>query len=133
MINSIKNQPRHSMGDFMAKIRRETKVLEEWNKKWGKIYAPILKYNNKGIEYEKDGEIKKAIGEYEKCLQYMYHHFDGEFIKSIAWHSPNRLRILYKKGKSQKEKAFLETFISFCKQNSIDVPAIFKNQLDRLQ
>lgn len=117
----------------MAEIKRETKVLKEWNKKWEKIHAPIVKYNNKGIAFEKAGEIKKAIVEYEKCLQWMYDHFDGEYLKQIAWHSPNRLRILYKKEKSQKEKEFLETFISFCQQNSIEVPEAFKNQLDKLQ
>jgi hypothetical protein len=121
------------MNDFMSEIERETKVLREWNKKWEKIHAPIVKHNNKGIAFEKDGEIKKAIGEYEKCLQWMYDHFDGEYLKQIAWHSPNRLRVIYKKEKHPKEREFLETFISFCELWNIEVPETFRNQLAKLQ
>ncbi|QGY44129.1 hypothetical protein GM418_10805 [Maribellus comscasis] len=119
--------------DFMNEVERETKELREWNRQWSLVNSPVVKFNNKGIEYEKSGMIDKAILEYEKCMVHMYKHIGGPFMKSFARHSPNRLRILYKKQKHPKEKEFLREYISKCKEYSIECPDIFKRQLDKIK
>jgi len=113
------------MDDFFKNLSQKTKELEKWNREWEKIHNPIWKFNNKGISFEKAGKIEKAISEYEKCLRWMY-------LNQIAWHSPNRLRILYKKVKHQNEKEFLIEFTLFCKSKGIEYPATFDNQLNKL-
>lgn len=96
-----------------------------------KIYNTIAALNNKGISFEKLGNIEKAIVEYEKCMNLMIENFD--ILTQLAWHSPNRLRILYKKLKHPNEKQFLIEFTSFCKSRNIEYPAVFDNQLNKLK
>lgn len=104
-----------------------------FNRMWNKINGPICKFNNKGINLEKAGKIDRAIIEYEKCLQWMYDHFDNYYLNQIAWHSPDRLRILYKKVNDPKEIDFLSEFILFCKRNEIKYPDIYDRQLDKVK
>ena len=78
-------------------------ILREIEEKYNKRKASnrhlndIVVLNNKGIEFEKNGNIKKAIEQYEKCINLIMDKFD--VFHQIAWHSPDRLRILYKKEK----------------------------------
>ncbi len=85
--------------------------------------------NNKGSEYEKSGKFKNAITKYEKCMEIMYNYNPVH----IAWHSPDRLRVLYKKIGSSKELEFLETFANFCNNNSIEIPEIYNKRLNQLK
>lgn len=107
-------------------------VEQEYQKrlKEDRLCNDIAKLNNKGISFEKSGKIEKAIIEYEKCMNLMIDNFDS--ITQIAWHSPNRLRVLYKKVKHPNERQFLIEFTSFCKSNEIEYPKIFDNQLKKL-
>ena len=115
-----------------TETERKLQKAEEWNKNWNKINSPVVSFNNKGIAFEKSGEMDKAIKEYEKCLDWIYARFDGIYMKNIAWHSPDRLRVLYKKLKSPKEKDFLIRFTSFCKTNGVDYPQIYNKALSVL-
>ncbi len=120
------------MDRFLANLERDIKRLRKKNSEWSKVFNPIVTLNNEGIAYEKRGEIDQAIKVYEKCLIHMYEHIGGEHLRSFAWHSPDRLRVLYKKMNSPKQKPFLEEFIYKCKSHSIEVPEIYTRQLDRL-
>ena len=125
--NKPKKQTRYSS---LNNLRAETQKLKEENLKWEKVNYPIADMNNKGIQYEKSGMIERAILEYEKCMVHMYNHIGGEYLNSFAMHSPDRLRILYKKEKHPKEKIFLKEFIDFCNKHSIKYPEIFERQLN---
>jgi len=89
----------------------------------------VSSLNNQGIEFEKEGNLIKAILKYEKCMQVMYDYSP----KHIAWHSPDRLRILYRKTESPKELQFLEIFIGFCNNNSIEIPELYNKKLNQLK
>ncbi|MCX6222433.1 MAG: hypothetical protein NTZ69_15790 [Bacteroidia bacterium] len=109
----------------------ETKKQNEWHKKWNKINSPVVSFNNKGIVFEKSGEVGKAIQEYEKCIEWIFDNFDGVYMKAIAWHSPDRLRVLYKKTGNPKEREFLIRFTNFCIVQNIDYPKIYDTQLEK--
>jgi len=113
--------------------REEYKKLKESNRKWSEVNAPVGDYSNKGIALEKTGEIEKAITEYEKCLEHIYENYGKGYMDRVAWHSPTRLRILYRKTKNEKEEQFLRDFIEFCDRNKIEYPVQFKNQLNRYE
>lgn len=134
IINQRNHSSIFSMGtnDFNRECKIEIQKLEKWNKKWDEINRSVCNYNNKGIAFEKNGETGKAIAEYEKCLKWIYTHFDGEYMNQIAWHSPDRLRVLYKKLKHLKEKEFLIEFTYFCKSHNISYSPIYDSQLERL-
>jgi hypothetical protein len=89
----------------------------------------VSSLNNKGIEFEKEGNLNNAISNYEKCMQKMYDYSTV----NIAWHSPERLRILYRKTESPKELEFLEIFTEYCKNNSIKFPDIYTKRLNQLK
>lgn len=125
---SSKSPYYHIDSGVLADIELEYKRRTESEK----ILNKIVSFNNRGISNEKNGELKKAISEYEKCLECMYENYELGYVRQIAWHSPDRLRILYKKEKHPNEKEFLETFISFCERNSIEIPEAYLKQLDKI-
>ena len=131
--NSFKKPKKKYQSKLTNNLRAETQKLKEENRKWSEVNSPIADMNNKGIQYEKSGMIEKAILEYEKCMNHMYKHIGGEYLDSFATHSPNRLRILYKKEKHPKEKIFLKEFIDFCNEHSLKYPEIFERQLLKLR
>jgi hypothetical protein len=96
-----------------------------------RILNEIASLNNRGIHFEKEGMIGNAIIEYEKCMKVMYESIINKIRKDIAWHSPNRLRILYKKEKHPREKEFLKEFTLFCFEHDIVIPALFHKQLSK--
>jgi len=126
-----------SIDDFLKRkgfnsfedLKKDLKSVQSENRAWEKLNAPIWKLNDKGILFEKSGKLEKAIVEYEKCLKYMLDNYPQI---EIAWHSPNRLRILYKKVKHPNEKQFLIEFINFCRANDIQYPELFDKQLSKL-
>lgn len=96
------------------------------------VLNQVVSLNNEGIKLEKSGMIEKAIEEYEKCMRIMYESIKNGIWKDFAWHSPNRLRILYKKLKHPHENFFLGEFISFCEKSNIEFPDIFRKQLQKI-
>lgn len=101
----------------------------EKRKAYDRYLTSVSNLNNKGIEYEKAGEIKKAITKYEKCIEVMCGYGDSR----IAWHAPERLRILYKKMENPKELEFLETFSNYCNENHIELPEIYTKRINQLK
>lgn len=97
------------------------------------VLNEIASLNNNGIKYEKSGKIEEACIEYENCMKIMYYGIKNKILKNFAWHSPARLRILYKKGKHLREKEFLNEFINFCNYHRITCPEAFQKQLDKFQ
>jgi tetratricopeptide (TPR) repeat protein len=69
------------------------KRLSEYNAK-EKMLFKCVELNNKGIEYEKEGNIALAIKTYEKNIQ-------GDY---PAHHSFKRLMVLYRKGNDCKNE-----------------------------
>lgn len=118
-------------------VSLDEKILSEAEKElnhrneFNKLLYEIASLNNKGIQYEKSGMIKLAIIEYEKCMEVMYEGIKKKVDKSIAWHSPDRLRVLYKREKHPREKEFLNEFISFCLEHGIKYPEIYARQLKK--
>ena len=80
----------------IAKAKNELTRRKESNR----ILNEIASLNNKGIQYEKSGMIEKALIEYQKCMKLMYESIQNGIRNDFAWHSPNRLRILYKIGRA---------------------------------
>lgn len=113
-------------------IIQQAKEKKEHYEKFNAYLAKVGNYNNEGIEYEKAGNFDLAIKEYEKCMDIMYESIESGIRKDFAWHSPDRLRILYKKFDHPKQKEFLEKFVNFCNKYNQGCPDIFTNQLQKI-
>ncbi len=71
--------------DIFSEIKNKKAEYDEFNRK---IYQ-TSELNNKGIFYEKNGEIKQAINTYEKNIE----------LGGMASHSYTRLMVLYRKNR----------------------------------
>lgn len=129
MVEMIK---RESLGiDF---IEIEDSILRKAEKAYNEMISRDLfmdktaALNNKGINFEEKGDIVNAIICYEECMDLMY----TENTNKIAWHSPERLRILYKKTGNNKEYQFLVKFVDYCNAWNLAMPEIYNKRLKQL-
>ncbi len=135
--------PKHVFREYLSSGKKYFEMTEEMlydieqkyqaDQERDRILNNITKFNNSGIQFEKLGMIEKAISTYEKCTKYMIENYGKGWGDGIAWHSPNRLRILYKKEKHPREIDFLTEFTNFCKLKNIEYPEIYERRLNQLK
>ncbi len=100
----------NSNDPFLDYIKQKRTIQIKENKEWEKLWSPITKFNNDGIDSEKNNDLNKAIFCYQKCISYINEHY--ERLNRFPSHAFDRLAILYRKQKSyDKEIRIIENHI----------------------
>lgn len=108
----------------------ELDTLKEQRRKSDNVLRRIATLNNKGIQLEKEGSIEGAIEVYEECFNVMFNN--RHIYNRLAWHSIDRLRILYKKTKHSNEKEYLLRAFQLFQKYDVSAPESFVKRFQQL-
>ena len=114
--------------EYLTDIDRELKKLKAENREWEEQFSILIRYQNNGIDLEKQKDLDGAISEYEQAIAY------GKTASRMTAHnyqySVGRLMILYRKKKDyDRELALIKEILGN------DLPETdrekFKDRLER--
>lgn len=87
----------------LPEIDRKLAILKSRNKEWSEKFTELMHYQNNGSQYEKQGDIDKAIYEYNMAVDFGMQYADI-ISQNNYFHSLERLMILYRKTKDYKNE-----------------------------